>query len=71
MNIFIDSKINDDRRRRELFDGSIFVHAPCASAEKLCELARQLVGGGFSPARPAQDPRLHVGERKRSRSFQC
>lgn len=52
MNIFIDSKINDDRRRRELFDGSIFVHAPCASAEKLCDLARQLAEEAFRPHDP-------------------
>jgi hypothetical protein len=52
MNIFIDSKINDDRRRNELYKGSIFFHAPCASAEKLCELARQLAEELFRPLDP-------------------
>jgi hypothetical protein len=52
MNIFIDSKISDDHRRRELYNGSVFFHAPCASAEKLCELARQLVEEVFDPLDP-------------------
>jgi len=52
MNIFIDSKINDDRRRKELYNGSIFFHASCASAEKLCELARTLAEEVFHPLDP-------------------
>jgi hypothetical protein len=52
MNIFIDSKMNDDARRKEIYDGSIFFHAPCASAVKLCELARELVEEKFRPLDP-------------------
>ncbi len=54
MNIFIDSKISDDNRRNELYQGSIFFHAPCASAVKLCELARELVEEAFRPLDPRQ-----------------
>jgi len=52
MNIFIDSKISDDRRRNELYNGSVFFHAPCASAVKLCELARELAEEMFRPLDP-------------------
>ena len=54
MNIFIDSKISDDDRRKQLYQGTIFVHAPCASALKLCELARELAEQAFSPLDPRQ-----------------
>ena len=39
MNIFVGSRMNDDTRRRELYQGSIFVHAPSRSAFQLCQLA--------------------------------
>jgi hypothetical protein len=52
MNIFIDSKMNDDTRRKEIYSGSVFFHAPCASAVKLCELARELVEEKFRPLDP-------------------
>lgn len=52
MNIFIDSKMNDDTRRKEIYGGSVFFHAPCAGALKLCELARELVEEKFRPLDP-------------------
>ena len=38
MNIYVDSKMSDGDRRRELYQGSLFVHSPCPSALKLCRL---------------------------------
>lgn len=52
MNIYIDSRMRDDDRRRNIYDGSIFVHAPCASALKLCHLAQELIEDAF----PSQNP---------------
>jgi hypothetical protein len=52
MNIYVDSRMSDCDRRRNLYDGSIFVHAPCPSALKLCHLAQQLIEEAF----PSQDP---------------
>src|ERR1700723_3678124 len=52
MNIFIDSKMNDDARRKEIYSGSVFFHAPSASAVKLCELAREMVEEKFRPLDP-------------------
>lgn len=57
MNIFIDSKITDDDRRRELYKGAVFFHGPSVSAMKLCQLARDLAEEAFRPLNPrkAQD----------------
>ena len=52
MNIFIDSKISDDHRRKLLYDGAIFFHAPSESAVKLCQLAQELVEEAFAPMDP-------------------
>lgn len=52
MNVFIDSRISDDVRRKQLFQGAVFFHAPCANAVKLCQLARELVEEGFSSMDP-------------------
>jgi hypothetical protein len=52
MNIFIDSKMNDEARRKEIYSGSVFFHAPSASAVKLCELAREMVEEKFRPLDP-------------------
>ena len=57
MNIFIDSRMDDAARRRELYRGSIFICAPSPSAMKLCDLARTLIEDAF----PALDP-LHLDQ---------
>lgn len=54
MNIFIDSKMSDDDRRRELYQGAIFAHSPSANAVKLCALARALAEEAFSPLDPRE-----------------
>ena len=57
MNIYVDSRMGDDARRRELYQGSIFTYAPNPNALKLCELARELIEEAFHPLNPltAQD----------------
>ena len=52
MNIYVDSKMGDDARRRELYQGSIFTYAPSPNALKLCELARELIEEAFHPLNP-------------------
>jgi len=52
MNIYIDSKMGDNDRRRELYRGSLFVHSPCGSALKLCRLAQELIREAFAPLNP-------------------
>jgi hypothetical protein len=52
MNIFVDATMNEDRRRKELYQGSIFVHSPSESTLKLCQLAQSLIEEAFYPFDP-------------------
>lgn len=52
MNIYVDSKMNDEAQRQELYRGSLFVHSPSPSAVKLCQLAQQLIEEAFHPLDP-------------------
>jgi hypothetical protein len=52
MNIFFDSGINDDERRKELYRGAVFVHLPSPSALNLCRLAQEMVEEAFRPLDP-------------------
>ena len=52
MNIFIDSKMNDNDRRRELYTGALFAYSPCPSALKLCRLAQEMIEEAFHPLDP-------------------
>jgi hypothetical protein len=52
MNLFCDSKMDDAKRREELYGGSIFVYSPSPSALKLCEFAKDMVEEAFRPHDP-------------------
>src|SRR5208282_5832077 len=52
MNIYVDSKMSDEDRRRELYRGSLFVHSPFPSALQLCRLAQELIEEAFRPLNP-------------------
>jgi len=52
MNIFVDSQMGDDMRRRELYRGSVFVRSPLEGALKLCRLAQELIEEAFHPLDP-------------------
>jgi len=52
MNLFCDSKMDDAKRRGELYGGSVFVYSPSPSALKFCEFARELVEAAFHPYDP-------------------
>ncbi|MFZ0885549.1 MAG: hypothetical protein WAN14_19255 [Candidatus Acidiferrales bacterium] len=52
MNIYIDSKMKDDARRKRLYQGDIFVHPPSSGSLRLCELAAELVEEAFSHLNP-------------------
>jgi hypothetical protein len=56
VNIYADSKITEEARRKRLFDGSLFVYSPSPSGLKLCQLARELIKAAFDPLDPT---RLH------------
>jgi hypothetical protein len=52
MNIHTGSKLSDNDRRQQLFDGAIFVHASSPSVPKLCQLAQELIEEAFGPGDP-------------------
>src|SRR5215475_14597733 len=52
MDVFFDSKMEDERCREELYHGSILVYAPSPSTVKLCEFAREMVEAAFHPHNP-------------------
>jgi hypothetical protein len=50
--VFFDSGVNDDLRRKLLYDGQIFVFSPRPSTIALCDFARHLIGEAFAPLDP-------------------
>lgn len=49
MNIYLDPKMSGND---QLYEGSIFIHAPCPSALKLCRLAQELIEEALRPLDP-------------------
>jgi hypothetical protein len=52
MNIYVDSKMSDDDRRRDLYQGSLFAYSPCPGALNLCGLAQELIKEAFGSLDP-------------------
>jgi len=52
MNVFFDSQMDDEKRRQELYRGSVLVYSPSPAALKLCEFARELIEAAFHPHDP-------------------
>jgi hypothetical protein len=55
--VFFDAAVTDDVRRRQLFNGQLFVYAPRPSSSALCEFGREMAEEAFAPLDPreAQD----------------
>jgi hypothetical protein len=52
--IYYDSPSSDEIRREQLYNGQIFVFSPCPSGIALCEFAREMVEGAFTPLDPRE-----------------
>jgi hypothetical protein len=52
MNVLFDSKIDDAKRREELYRGSVFVYSPSAAALEFCGFTQELVETAFRPHDP-------------------
>ncbi len=52
MNIYVDPKMNEDARRREIYSGAVMVHSPSPSALELCRLAQNMIEEAFRPFDP-------------------
>src|SRR4051812_20052426 len=55
--VYVDSQINDDERRRLLYEGQLFVYSPTTSGRALAEHAQEMCQQAFAPHHPptAQD----------------
>jgi len=52
MNVLFDSKIDEARRREQLYKGSVFVYSPSPAALKFCKFTQELVEAAFQPLDP-------------------
>ena len=52
MNIFVDAKMTDAKRRAKYISGRIFIHSPSESSLKLCRLAQEMIEEAFRPFDP-------------------
>ncbi len=52
MDIYCNSSITDDKRREELYRGSVFVNSPSPAALRLCSFAQELIEQAFYPHNP-------------------
>jgi hypothetical protein len=50
--VHFDARIDDDARRRALYNGDIFVYQPTPATLRLCSFARDLVEKAFAPLDP-------------------
>jgi hypothetical protein len=50
--VYFDSAIDDESRRRQLFDGQLFVYSPNPAALAFIRFARELIQEAFSPFDP-------------------
>lgn len=50
--IYLDSPVSDDQRRKQLFNGDLFVYSPSASSLALCQFAKELLIEAFKGADP-------------------
>jgi hypothetical protein len=50
--VFFDAHASDDLRRKQLYDGQLFVYGPRPSALALCAFARELAEEAFAPLDP-------------------
>ena len=52
MNIYVDAAVNDESRRKQLYQGSVFTYSPGPDALELCTFARELLEEAFRPLDP-------------------
>jgi len=50
--VYFDANVHDDQRRRQLYDGQLFVYSATPGSRKLVELARTLIGEAFGSLDP-------------------
>lgn len=52
--VFFDAQMTDKERRRQLYQGDLFVYSPTKSSLELCDLAQELAREAFAPHDPRE-----------------
>ena len=52
--VFFDAQMTDAERRRQLYQGGLFVYSPTKSSLELCDLAQELAREAFAPHDPRE-----------------
>ena len=52
--MYFDSPVSEEERRRQLYDGQLFVFSPRPSTIALCDFARQLIQEAFGSLDPRE-----------------
>jgi len=52
--VYFDNRIDDDRRRKLLYRGGVFVYSPTENSRQLCALAREMAVEAFAPHDPRE-----------------
>jgi hypothetical protein len=50
--VYIDSKLSDAERRKEIYHGQLFVYSPLRATEQFCAFTRDLIREAFDPFDP-------------------
>ena len=50
--IYFDSKVDDDTRRKQLYEGQLFVYSPSPSSMALCAFAQEMIQDAFGSLDP-------------------
>src|SRR5689334_1098404 len=50
--VFFDARMNDQERRRQLYQGQLFVYSSTKSSLELCRFAQELASEAFAPHDP-------------------
>ena len=52
--VFYDKQVDDYTRRRDLYDGQIYVYSPSPATLALCQVAREMSEAAFAPYHPVE-----------------
>ena len=50
--IYFDSSVDDEARRKQLYQGQLFVYSPSPSSSALCTFAREMIADAFGSYDP-------------------
>ena len=61
--LYIDRQTDDETRRRDLYDGQLYVYTPSEATQALCAIAREMCEEAFHPFVPTE-AQHHMGPKR-------